>query len=678
MNSLPASSRLDIRPWAPAAGARLAASLFVKARFPFIEMALNAERILPLELSFTALDGVVGWGGRRPAQLARQYAALRGLKYWSLEDGFLRSVGLGKARKQALSITIDDLGLHYDPIAPSRLETLILEGCSTSEIEQARDIRARLIKEQITKYNCDGRDALQLPRSRARKRILLVDQVAGDASTATYGSSAFTRMWHDALNQDADILIRDHPDVLAGFSHGILRSITRQSKQHLFQGRGRIDELLPEVDEVWTVSSQFGFEALIRGSSVVTYGTPFYAGWGLTKDRATDPASANARLRRLAKAPALDEIVAAALLRYPIYFDPIENKPVCVHRALDRLLSWKREITRLQRDVVCIGFSRHKHQAARLFLDAPARNVSFAKEEAGAGHAAASGTDTVIWGKDQLTHSCPSAITMEDGFIRSVGLGSAKVRPKSVCLDPVGIYYDATRPSLLENILNTAEFDGALLRRAAKLRELIVGGRISKYNVGNGFFDARSLGTDRPVALVAEQVVNDASLRYGMPTHATTLDLIAAVRVKRPDHFILLKRHPDVLSGNRSSSHATQDYLKYADHVLERPMDIDWSGISECHVATSQLGFEALLRGVETHCHGAPFYSNWGLTTDSVMIERRLRKLGIDELVAGALILYPLYRCWRTALPCEPEDVVREIISERDAARHRATDRWAF
>jgi capsular polysaccharide export protein len=215
-------------------------------------------------------------------------------------------------------------------------------------------------------------------------------------------------------------------------------------------------------------------------------------------------------------------------------------------------------------------------------------------------------------------------------------------------------------------ILNNTVFDDAILQRAQRLRKSIAYFNISKYNLPEGRFDARSFKTDRPIALVAEQMPDDASLRYGKPVHMSSLDLLASVRNQRPDHFVLFKRHPDIVSGARRGNSSALDYCKYADYVLDRKVDLAWSGITECHSATSQLGFEALLRGVTTYCHGAPFYSGWGLTIDSVEVERRRRKLSIDELVAGALVLYPSYRCLKTQLPCEPEDVIRGIVRERD------------
>jgi capsular polysaccharide export protein len=66
------------------------------------------------------------------------------------------------------------------------------------------------------------------------------------------------------------------------------------------------------------LTSLSGFDALLRGKSVTTYGLPFYAGWGLTTDKAVFPASCSARRTRQLS---LDELVAGALLRYPIYWD---------------------------------------------------------------------------------------------------------------------------------------------------------------------------------------------------------------------------------------------------------------------------------------------------------------------------------------------------------------------
>ncbi len=108
--------------WLPPAGARLAAFAWIKRRFPYIGDFLATEQIVALEASVGRPDGVVGWGRRFQARLAQHYATRRGVPFWTLEDGFLRSVGLGKAGHRPISILADDLGVHYCPKQPSRLE----------------------------------------------------------------------------------------------------------------------------------------------------------------------------------------------------------------------------------------------------------------------------------------------------------------------------------------------------------------------------------------------------------------------------------------------------------------------------------------------------------------------------------------------------------------------------
>ena len=92
-----------------------------------------------------------------------------------------------------------------------------------------------------------------------------------------------------------------------------------------------------------------------------------------------------------------------------------------------------------------------------------------------------------------------------------------------------------------------------------------------------------------------------------------------------------------------------------------------FSQVDEVHTLTSLTGFEALLRGVKVTCYGNPFYAGWGLTADKNQITRRVRKLKLDELVAGALILYPTYISRVTDAFTTPERAVEELAEWRAA-----------
>jgi capsular polysaccharide export protein len=63
---------------------------------------------------------------------------------------------------------------------------------------------------------------------------------------------------------------------------------------------------------------------------VTVHGVPFYAGWGLTIDRGPVPARRTARRT-------LDELVAAALLLYPRYLDPLTGLPCPAEVLVGRL-----------------------------------------------------------------------------------------------------------------------------------------------------------------------------------------------------------------------------------------------------------------------------------------------------------------------------------------------------
>lgn len=78
------------------------------------------------------------------------------------------------------------------------------------------------------------------------------------------------------------------------------------------------------------MTSLLGFEALLRGTPVTTTGAPFYAGWGLTRDLGAPPKRRSAR-------SSLEQLVYAALIAYPRYFDPVSNLPCPPEVVLERL-----------------------------------------------------------------------------------------------------------------------------------------------------------------------------------------------------------------------------------------------------------------------------------------------------------------------------------------------------
>jgi capsular polysaccharide export protein len=258
---------------------------------------------------------------------------------------------------------------------------------------------------------------------------------------------------------------------------------------------------------------------------------------------------------------------------------------------------------------------------------------------------------------------------MEDGFVRSVGLGADLVRPLSLVFDSRGIYYDATAPSDLEVLLQDTRFASELLERASRVRQQLVDLRLSKYNVGQA--EPLQLPTDRRLILVPGQVETDASIAKGSPEIKTNLGLLEAVRAANPDAFIIYKPHPDVVGGGRYGQIDSARVARLCDLELRQTAIIDLlDQVDEVHTLSSLTGFEDLLRGSMVVTYGMPFFAGWGLTTDRLVCSRRTRRLTLDELVAGTLILYPVYVDPASGDHVNVETAIALLAKQRVAGRN--------
>lgn len=177
------------------------------------------------------------------------------------------------------------------------------------------------------------------------------------------------------------------------------------------------------------------------------------------------------------------------------------------------------------------------------------------------------------------------------------------------------------------------------------------------------------------IILVPGQVETDASIRHGATSIRTNLALLRAVRSANPDAYLVYKSHPDVVSGLRARGEGEEEAHGWCDEVVNDISMHELLGkVDEVHVLTSLTGFEALLRGKPVVTYGQPFYCGWGLTRDLALTpglsRRRTRKLSLDELVAGALILYPTYVSRTTGHFTTPERVLDELLSWREHSAH--------
>jgi len=415
------------------------------------------------------------------------------------------------------------------------------------------------------------------------------------------------------------------------------------------------------AERVYTVGGELGFLALLAGRNVSCFGDAFFAGWGATVDAPTVPRRAFAR--------SIDEIFAGACLVATRYLDPFRDAPASFEDALSIVAEWRR-IDRVNREIaVCVGMSFWKRRRVADFLRSADGPPAFERNVAGALAATRRPRPGAIavWSsripaglEEAAAKEGIPLFRVEDGFVRSAGLGSDFLPPASLVLDRRGMYFDPRASSDLEILLRDSDFTPTLTDRASRLIEELVRRGITKYNLA-GRAPTVDWPPGRRRVLVPGQVEDDLSVVLGGGDIRTNLALLARVRAARPDAFIVYKPHPDVVAGHRKGAVAEAAVRQYADAVVANVATAALLGeIDELHTLTSLAGFEALLRRRLVIVYGRPWYAGWGLTNDASVIDRG-RILTLEELVAGALILYPRYLDPVTRLSCGPEIIIERL-----------------
>ncbi|EAJ1254199.1 capsular polysaccharide biosynthesis protein [Campylobacter lari] len=605
--------------------------------------------------NITKEDVFVGWGRKKSGLKAIELAKKHNAKFLLLEDGFLRSLNLGVENSPSFSIVKDDVGIYYDATTPSKLENVLnTYEFSHEELEQAKKAIELIKTEKLSKYNnnlCIPKDLFNANE----ERVLIITQVANDASLKFGLAENFSTqdIINDVIkeNPNAKIYIKIHPDVLGGKKQSDFHVQDLPNKCVIIKENYNPIELLSYFKKVYTKTSGMGFEALMLERECVCYGMPFYAGWGLTQDKQV--------CKRRLKKRTLEEIFCAAYILYSEYFNPYLNQKSDIFDAFYTLAKYKKIEQANSNTLYFLGFSKWKREFVRPFFEAKNNKIIFLNSLDELYKANLDSEDKIfIWGKKHdkalLAKDFNNEIFLvEDGFLRSVFLGSDLTRPFSLIVDSKGLYVDPSKPSDLEDILQNHIFDESLKQRAKKLITTITQNKFSKYN---GLKHENLIfNTNKKIILIPAQVEDDVSMILGGAGY-DTLKLLQSVRKVNENAFIVFKPHPDVLSGNRKGLKDKSIILKYCDEIIENvSIDSAINASDEVHTITSTSGFDALLRGKKVVVYGKPFYAGWGLTTDLYEIPRRTRVLSLEELVAGVLILYPRYIHPKSKNLCEVE-----------------------
>lgn len=669
-------------------------------------------------------QAVLAWGKKPSSVRAYHLAQSLSLPLITVEDGFLRSLDGGVNSKFAASFVADNQGIYFDLSQPNLLQALIMTTMrhwNDEWLDRSKAWINKITTQHLSKYNAtkSAPDLIDLAGN-SQSHVIIIDQVKGDASISGAGATAddFDAMIAHAKDAypNANIWIKAHPEGKGYFADEV------RGVYYLKEPCNSI-ALLGQAVAVYTVSSHMGFEALLLGKKVHCFGVSWYAGFGLTDDthlldkpfyhetRAYHEVLAGHGVEVTAS---VEQLFYASYVLYSHYANPATKKACDIDTVIDYLARNRDWQDRLAGNVLAYDFSRWKVAFVRAFLDFPKVQMHFSIKKIWANFAqilkklARIYDDTCVL-KPFLQHKNRSYVTwgiqskrllaqrlavlgesdaaiwcMEDGFIRSNGLGASLIAPLSVVMDDVGIYYDATAPSRLERILTNIVLTDEEHQRANRLHELLLTKRVSKYNVGvsnddfiNKINRLRKQKSNAVIRLVVGQVEDDASVQSCASRIVKNADLLVKVRADFPDDVIIYKPHPDVEAGLRVGRVEDAAFADVVASDVAMPDCLDVCDV--VHTISSLTGFEALLRGREVVCYGVPFYAGFGLTVDVVepdnlpkidALNRRKRSpLSLEALIFGTLIDYPLYHLPKGYGVATPEEVIDYLYNQPTAAK---------
>lgn len=563
------------------------------------------------------LDAVAGWGYKPSSKRAMAYAAKHNLPYWALEDGFLRSIGLGVHGHLEHSFIVDPVGVYYDATKPSLLENLIIHAPQdTDSLERANRCIEMLRQARLSKYNLAP--DVSVFSQKAKSAVLVVDQTYGDTSVRLGMASAtqFEEMLKAAIhdNPGAEVLVKVHPDVLAGKKKGYLHELAKVYSCRLVAQEVNPWSLFERVSDVYVVTSQLGFEALLAGKRVHCFGIPFYAGWGLTQDRQ--------QCDRRQQPRSLQQLFFAAYLQYCRYINPYTGERCAFEDTVALLSLQKQHLERLRGTWLL-----PKNQ--RTFLPRLNRVLGLAAN--------------IRIASDGVSGCADKPALVNSYWLQDKSQASRVIKVQALDLFSVGPYkgvgYGLSNGiEVVNELLNKSDLLGLLNQYDLLPYERDVASGL--YTVYRRYLQQQISATytcsfqfpkDRKVLLVVED-------REQLSAE-DELVLLNLIREANPTAYIIYAR---------KDWNADKFAICPLPSVCDRGLAYDdvlpfiqW--VDEVHTHSSLIGFKALVLSVPVVTYSDAFYAGWGLTEDNMLSMKRARCLTLEELVYMLLIKYVTY-----------------------------------
>ncbi len=250
-----------------------------------------------------------------------------------IEDGFIRSFFPMPYGEISASMRMDAIGCYYDTYYPSAIENLLNDenfNLSDDELIYIRDLIKKIVDFDITKYNSSNKFITPI-HQKSDNIVLVIDQVYGDMSIQKGGldDKDFTKILEHALHENPNslVFVKQHPEAVLGIRKGHFENdLLNDPRIVLITDNINSLSVIKHVDKVYCGTTQMGFEALLCGKDVCCFGKPFYAGWGVTNDRADIP--------RRTKSRCIEEIFYAAYIYNTVYLNPITKKKCNIDQVI--------------------------------------------------------------------------------------------------------------------------------------------------------------------------------------------------------------------------------------------------------------------------------------------------------------------------------------------------------
>lgn len=241
------------------------------------------------------------------------------------------------ATKPPLSFVVHPNFPYSNNIRGSHLYNTILstdfsDPSNAQLLDRMRNMIHFIKEKKLSKYNNHHNLSKPIEHSVTRNILIIGDNPAKTDINIKFKTRDIDLV--RAAKRDhphANLVYKPHP--FEDISNNTDVDLIRSHVKHVLDQHESIDTIFDQVDLVYTTSSQLGLDALIRGIPVITFGQPWYSGWGLTTDR-------NQELRKAAT-KTIEELLSALCFDCTFYFDWDTKQSITFEESLQKLYSLK-------------------------------------------------------------------------------------------------------------------------------------------------------------------------------------------------------------------------------------------------------------------------------------------------------------------------------------------------